>query len=155
MISIGKGLTSGFSPLAYMVCKPSLDNQDQYSSISTNGNADMAALAGLIVLETVQKNSNHIQSVGDYYFHELKKLHDRHSDKVTGITGRRHLAGINIANAELAGRFHKACLSEGIFVRLQSYKEGASTIITKPAVIADVSHVDFVISKFHEMLRNL
>jgi acetylornithine/succinyldiaminopimelate/putrescine aminotransferase len=155
VIAVGKGLTSGFSPLAYMICKGPLDNQSQYSSISTNGNADMAALAGLVVLEVVKKNADHIEALGNYYFHELQKLQRRHPERISGITGRRHLAGISIVNESLADKFHKNCLAQGIFVRLQTYKEGASTVITKPAVIADADDVDFVISKLDTVLRGL
>ena len=155
VIAVGKGLTSGFSPLAYMICKRPLDNQSQYSSISTNGNADMAALAGLVVLEVVKNNADHIEALGNYYFHELQKLQRRHPEKISEITGRRHLAGISIVNESLADRFHKTCLAQGIFVRLQTYKEGASTVITKPAVIADADDVDFVIGKMDSVLRGL
>jgi acetylornithine/succinyldiaminopimelate/putrescine aminotransferase len=155
VISVGKGLTSGFSPLAYMICKRPLDNQTQYSSISTNGNADMAALAALIVLESVKNNAGHIEAVGNYYFDELRRLQGSYPDKISEITGYRHLAGINIVNGSMAERFHKACLSKGIFVRLQAYKEGASTIITKPAIIADAADVDFVIGKLEEALELL
>ncbi len=155
VIAIGKGLTSGFSPLAYMICKKPLDNQSQYSSISTNGNADIAALAGLTVLETVRNNADHIETLGDYYFNELQRLQSLHPDKISEITGRRHLAGINIVNESLASEFHKACLSRGVFTRLQAYKEGASTLITKPAVIADADDVDFVIGKLNDILKGM
>ncbi len=155
VIAVGKGLTSGFSPLAYMICKSPLDNQSQYSSISTNGNADMAALAGLVVLEAVKNNADHIEALGSYYFHELQKLQRRHPEKISEITGRRHLAGISIVNESLAVEFHKTCLAQGIFVRLQTYKEGASTVITKPAVIAEADDVDFVIGKLDAVLQNL
>jgi acetylornithine/succinyldiaminopimelate/putrescine aminotransferase len=154
-IAVGKGLTTGFSPLAYMIYKPYLDVQDQYSSISTNGNADMAALAGLIVLRLVRDNADHIEATGSYYFKRLQDLQERHSDKISEITGYRHLAGINIVNATLAAEFHKACLAQGLFVRLQDYKEGASTIITKPAIIADADDVDFVIEKFDFVLKRM
>jgi acetylornithine/succinyldiaminopimelate/putrescine aminotransferase len=152
VLAIGKGLTAGYSPLAYTLCKSSLDNQSQYSSISTNGNADMAALAGLIVLEIVKANSDHIEGVGNYYFSELENLHKAYPDKIVEITGHRHLAGINFANESVAIRFHKACLENGIFVRLQAYKEGASTIITKPPIIADSKDVDFVMEKFRKSI---
>jgi len=155
MIAVGKGLTAGYSPLAYLICKRPLDNQDQYSSISTNGNADMAALAGLIVLEIVKNNADHIKTVGDYYFGKLKELQFRYSDKVSEITGCRHLAGISIVNGTLAEKFHRACLDQGIFVRLQTYKEGASTIITKPPIIANMDDVDFVISRLDACLRRI
>lgn len=155
VIAVGKGLTSGFSPLAYMICKRPLDNQSQYSSISTNGNADMAALAGLVVLEVVKSNADHVEALGNYYFHELQKLQRRHPEKISEITGRRHLAGISIVNESLADKFHKTCLAQGIFVRLQTYKEGASTVITKPAVIVDADDVDFVIGKLDAVLRGL
>jgi hypothetical protein len=55
----------------------------------------------------------------------------------------------------LADKFHKACLAQGIFTRLQAYKEGASTLITKPAIIADADDVDFVIGKLDAILRSL
>jgi acetylornithine/succinyldiaminopimelate/putrescine aminotransferase len=155
MIAVGKGLTSGFSPLAYMICKRPLDNQDQYSSISTNGNADMAALAGLIVLESVKNNADHIEVVGNYYFEELRRLQSSHTDKITEITGYRHLAGIGVVNRPLAEKFHQNCISKGVFTRLQRYKEGASTIITKPAIIANADDVDFVIGKLHDILGSL
>ncbi|MGB9596415.1 MAG: aminotransferase class III-fold pyridoxal phosphate-dependent enzyme [Candidatus Poribacteria bacterium] len=155
VLAIGKGLTAGYSPLAYTVCKCGLDNQSQYSSISTNGNADMAALAGLIVLEIVKANSEHIEQVGNYYFEQLENLQKSYSDKITEITGLRHLAGINLVDESLAGKFHQACLENGIFVRLQAYKEGASTIITKPPIIANFADVDFVIEKFRKSINSI
>jgi len=155
LLSIGKGLTNGYSPLAYSICKGFLDNQNQYSSISTNGNADMAALAGLIVLQSVKNNSEHIKTIGNYYFDRLNELQRLYPDKVTEITGYRHLAGINIVNESMAGKFHHKCLEQGIFVRLQAYKEGASTIITKPPIIADADDVDVVIDKMIYCLKSL
>jgi acetylornithine/succinyldiaminopimelate/putrescine aminotransferase len=153
VLSIGKGLTAGYSPLAYTLSKCCLDNQDQYSSISTNGNADMAALAGLVVLEIVRNNSEHIESIGNYYFDELRKLQQKYVDKIVEITGYRHLAGISLVNGEIASKFHRTCLDKGLFVRLQSYKEGASTIITKPPIIVNSSDVDFVIRILNDGLR--
>lgn len=153
VLAIGKGLTAGYSPLAYTLSKCCLDNQSQYSSISTNGNADMAALAGLVVLEVVKNNSEHIESVGNYYFDELTKLQQKYPDKIVEITGHRHLAGINLANESIASKFHHTCLEYGIFVRLQAYKEGASTIITKPPIIVDSDDVDFVISRLDAGLK--
>jgi len=115
----------------------------------------MAALVGLIVLETVKSNSDHIESVGNYYHEELSKLKQAYSDKVVEITGHRHLAGISLANGDIAGKFHRACLDQGLFVRLQAYKEGASTIITKPPIIVDSSDVDFVMDKLHTGLKQV
>lgn len=155
ILAIGKGLTTGYSPLAYMLCKKPLDNQSQYSSISTNGNADMAALAGLFVLETVKDNAHHIETLGNYYFDELQNLRCLHPDKISEITGYRHLAGINIVNESLADKIHKTCLAEGLFMRLQTYKEGASTIITKPSIIVNADDVDFVIDKLNTVLKRM
>ena len=155
VLAIGKGLTAGYSPLAYTICKSCLDNQSQYSSISTNGNADMAALAGLIVLEVVKNSSDHIETVGNYYHDELKKLHKLYPDKIVEITGHRHLTGISLVNEPLASKFHRACLERGIFVRLQAYKEGASTIITKPPIIVDCEDVDFVIDRLNTCLKSV
>ena len=155
ILAIGKGLTAGYSPLAYAICKSYLDNQSQYSSISTNGNADMAALAGLIVLEVVKNNSDHIESVGNYYHDELKRLQKLYPDKIVEITGHRHLSGISLVNESLASNFHHACLKQGIFVRLQTYKEGSSTIITKPPIIVDCDDIDFVINKLNTCLKNV
>lgn len=155
VLAIGKGLTAGYSPLAYTISKCCLDNQSQYSSISTNGNADMAALAGLIVLEIVKNNSTHIESVGIYYHNELERLRKSYPDKIVGITGHRHLSGISLANESLASNFHHACLEQGVFVRLQTYKEGSSTIITKPPIIVDCDDVDLVINKLNVCLKNI
>jgi acetylornithine/succinyldiaminopimelate/putrescine aminotransferase len=155
VLAIGKGLTAGYSPLAYTLCKCCLDNQSQYGSISTNGNADMAALTGLIVLEAVKSNSDHIESIGNYYFEELSKLQQAYPDKVVEITGHRHLAGISLVNESIASKLHHACLKQGLFVRLQAYKEGASTIITKPPIIVNSDDVDFVIGKLDSELKQV
>jgi len=155
VLAIGKGLTAGYSPLAYTICIRSLDNQSQYSSISTNGNADMASLAGLIVLEIVKNNSTHIESVGNYYHDELKKLQKSYPDKIVEITGHRHLSGISLVNEPMASKFHHACLEKGIFVRLQAYKEGSSTIITKPPIIVEYEDVDLVIDKLNTCMKNI
>lgn len=155
ILAIGKGLTNGYSPLAYSISKGFLDNQSQYSSISTNGNADMAALVGLVVLKTVENNSQHIESIGNYYFNELQKLQKKYPNKVLEITGHRHLAGISIANEEMAKEFYNKCIQNGIFIRLQSYKDGESTIITKPPIIIDVNDVDIVIERFDRVLKSI
>lgn len=155
VLAIGKGLTNGYSPLAYSICKGFLDNQSQYSSISTNGNADMAALAGLIVLKIVENNSQHIESIGNYYFSELQRLQRKYPKKVLEINGHRHLAGINIANEEMAKEFYNKCIQSGIFIRLQTYKEGESTIITKPPIIVDADDVDVVMEKFDRILKEI
>jgi len=155
VLAIGKGLTAGYSPLAYTICISGLDNQSQYSSISTNGNADMASLAGIIVLEIVKNNSGHIESAGNYYHDELENLRKSYPDKIVEITGHRHLSGISLVNGSLASKFHHDCIEQGIFVRLQTYKEGSSTIITKPPIIVDCDDVDLVIDKMNNCLKNI
>jgi hypothetical protein len=51
-----------------------------------------------------------------------------------------------------AKAFHKKLLESGLWTRVHAYHEGHSTVLTKLGFLADEAIVDFVLSRFRELL---
>jgi len=153
ILVVGKGMTAGLHPLSAIVYNRRLDRLAQYDAISTNGNAPLAAVAGLGCMGLIQSRGEQIADLGRYYFDRLQELPTDDPQRVAAIRGHGLLAGVKFHRVEDAIEVHRRLLERGLWTRVHAYHEGHSTVLTKLALAADRRVADFVVNAFHETLR--
>jgi acetylornithine/succinyldiaminopimelate/putrescine aminotransferase len=151
----GKGMTAGLHPLSAIVYKAKYDRLEQYDAISTNGNAPLAAVAGLGCMALVEEERRRIGALGRYCFDRLGELVGAGRGRVAAIHGKGLLAGVKFRDVADALEFHRRCLARGLWARVHAYHEGHSTLLTKLALAADRQVVDFVVNTFREILEEM
>jgi acetylornithine/succinyldiaminopimelate/putrescine aminotransferase len=153
ILVVGKGMTAGLHPLSAIVYNRRLDRLAQYDAISTNGNAPLAAVAGLGCMSLIESQGEQIADLNRYYFDRLQELPAADPQRVAAIHGHGLLAGVKFRKVEDAIEVHRRLLERGLWTRVHAYHEGHSTILTKLALAADRRVADFVVDAFHETLR--
>jgi acetylornithine/succinyldiaminopimelate/putrescine aminotransferase len=155
VLIVGKGMTAGLHPLSAIVYRRKYDRLAQYDAISTNGNAPLAATAGLGCMALVEAEGKRLAQLGRYYFERLGELPAASAGRVKAIHGKGLLAGVKFGEVADAREFHRRCMHRGLWVRVQAYHEGHSTILTKLALAADRRVADFVVQTFREILEEM
>jgi len=155
IVVVGKGMTAGLHPLSAIVYKAKYDRLEQYDAISTNGNAPLAAVAGLGSMALVEEERRRIDALGRFYFERLGELVGAGRGRVSAIHGKGLLAGVKFCKVSDALEFHRRSLARGLWVRVHAYHEGHSTVLTKLALAADRQVVDFVVNTFREILEEM
>jgi len=155
IVMVGKGMAAGLHPLSAIVYRRRYDRLAQYDAISTNGNAPLAALAGLACLELLEADRSRVDELSRYYFQRLHELVDWGAGRITAIHGKGLLAGVKFRAVEDALEFHRRAIRRGLWVRVHAYHEGHSTILTKLALAADQRIVDYVVDTFKEIVQQV
>ena len=150
----GKGMTAGFHSLAAVLYRRRLDRMDQYMAISTNGSAALPAWVALHVLDMVGREGENIVAVGDRLMNGLVRLAADYPDRLVGVRGLRHLAGLKFRDREDAIAVHRRAVDSGLWLRVHAYHEGHSTILVKPALSADAAVADFIVDSLRGLLRS-
>ncbi|MCR4411695.1 MAG: aminotransferase class III-fold pyridoxal phosphate-dependent enzyme, partial [Thermoguttaceae bacterium] len=127
VVVVGKGMTSGLHPLSAILYRRRYDRLAQYDAISTNGNAPLAAVAGLGCLALVEAQRDRIARLARHYFDRLQELPAAAPDRVAGIHGKGLLAGVKFHRVADALEFHRRAIERGLWVRVHAYHEGHST----------------------------
>ena len=151
----GKGMTAGLHPLSAIVYRRKYDQLAQYDAISTNGNAPLAAVAGLACLELLAAQRPRIEQLAGHYFTRLQGLVAAGRGRVTAIHGKGLLAGLKFRAVDDALCFHRRCVDRGLWVRVHAYHEGHSTVLTKFALAADQRIANFIVDTFAEILGEM
>ena len=152
LVVFGKGLTAGFHPLAGLLFRKDLDILAQYDAISTNGNASLAALVGLGCVNLVQRRAAAIDALQTRWFTGLRAVADRHADRIEEVNGDGLLTGLKFRDRDAALAFHRAALDRGLWLRVHAYHPGHRTILTKLALAADETVIDFVLGVLDDLL---
>lgn len=155
ILVVGKGMTAGLHPLSAIVYNRRLDRLAQYDAISTNGNAPLAAVAGLGCMALVEDRAEQVADLTRGYFDRLQELPAAYPQCVAAIHGHGLLAGVKFHDVEDALEVHRRLLARGLWTRAHAYHEGHSTVLTKLALAADRRVADFVVDAFHETLREM
>lgn len=155
ILVVGKGMTAGLHPLSAIVYNRRYDRLAQYDVISTNGNAPLAAVAGLGCMGLIASQGQQIADLTRHYFDRLQELPDAAPARVASIQGHGLLAGVKFRKVEDAIEVHRRLLKRGLWTRVHAYHEGHSTILTKLALAADRRVADFVVDAFHQTLREM
>jgi len=155
VLIVGKGMTAGLHPLSAIVYRRRYDCLAQYDAISTNGNPPLAAAAGLGCMALVESEAGRIDALGRHYHQRLGELPAKCPGLVRAIHGKGLLAGVKFHEVGAALDFHRRAIRRGLWVRVHAYHEGHSTILTKLALAADRSIVDFIVDAFREILKEM
>ncbi len=155
ILVIGKGMTAGLHPLSAVVYRRQYDRLAQYDVISTNGNAPLAAVAGLGCMDLIERETTHVAALNRHFFDRLQELPQAWPSRVAAIHGHGLLAGVKFHRVEDALEAHRRLLHRGLWTRVHAYHEGHSTILTKLALAADHRVADFVVDAFHQVLREM
>jgi len=101
-------------------------------------------------------NAAMTRAVGDYYFGKLEHPADRFPNLISGIEGKRHLAGLAFRALDPARAFVRHMTDAGLDISVQTYKEGCPPIaLTKLPLIMDYNVIDFIISAMKDALSNI
>ncbi len=155
ILIVGKGMTAGLHPLSALVYRRKYDRLEQYDTISTNGSAPLAAIAGLGCTALIADDRKRIANLSRHFFQRLQELPAADPQRVAGIHGRGLLAGVKFHAAADAIDFHRRLLARGLWARIHAYHAGHSTLLTKLALAADRQVADFVVDAFHATLREM
>jgi len=155
ILVVGKGMTAGLHPLSGVVYRREYDRLAQYDVISTNGNAPLAAVAGLGCMDLIARESERIAAVSRRFFDRLQELPRAAPSRIAAIHGHGLLAGVKFRRVEDALEAHRRLLGRGLWTRVHAYHEGHSTILTKLALAADVRVADFVVDALHQIVREM
>jgi adenosylmethionine-8-amino-7-oxononanoate aminotransferase len=153
LIVVGKGMTAGFHPLAGILYRKDLDILEQYDSISTNGNASLAALIALANLELIAEERTRIEALGDQLINGFRCFIRDFPEIIEAINGEGLLAGIKFRTSEDAIGFQRVVLDRGLWVRVHAYHPGHRTVLCKLALSADERIVDFIVSSMRSILE--
>jgi hypothetical protein len=133
-----------------------MDNLEQFGALVTNGQEEIASLAYLVVLETIEANRRFIISSGDYYQERLRDLAARNPRIVETVDGVRHMASLFFHTPELAEAFAAGMNGRCIDVSTHSYKaESLPAALTKLPLVADRSCIDFVIGAMEDVFESM
>ena len=152
-IVLGKGMTAGFHPLSALVYRGRLDVLEQYDAISTNGNAALAAYVGLGCIALIEREAERIGEVGNYLHERMRELASAFPQLIAEARGEGHLSGLKFHRVEDALGFQRCAVGRGLWIRVHAYHPGHRTILTKFALAADETVVDYGLERMREMLR--
>ena len=153
MLVVGKGMTAGFHPLAGLLYRRELDILEQYDSISTNGNASLAAVVALGNLRLIAASRERMERLARMHYEGLVSLAEEFGDVAQGVNGEGFLSGLKFRRREDALGFHRAALERGLWVRAHAYHEGHSAVLSKHALVVTEEIEGFVLGVCRELLR--
>lgn len=151
----GKGMTCGFHPLSATIFKSRFDNLKQYDSLSTNGGAPIAACVALHNVALIEQQRDRIRRTSQSYHDALTRLAGRFPDAIAAVHGSGYLCGLKFRSREVALAAHKACVQQGLWLRVHAYHEGHSTILTKFCLLVDEEIIEFAVAKLARILRDV
>lgn len=156
MVAVGKGFPGGEYPASRLLFSAALDCLPQFGALVTNGQEELASLAYLITMRWVEANAEAVSRIGEYYEERLRGLGDRYGGLISGIGGRRHMAGIGFHDLAPAKAFAAALNGRGIDIGVQTYKQGCPPVaLTKLPLTVNRAAVDFVVARMDEALRSV
>jgi acetylornithine/succinyldiaminopimelate/putrescine aminotransferase len=152
IVIVGKGMTAGFHPLSAILYRRPLDMLAQYDSISTNGNAALAALVALANMALINQNAERINHIQTRLFNKLQTLAEEFPDRIAAVNGCPAMAGLKFHHRQDALSFHQRCVVNGLWLRAHAYHEGHSTVLMKFALCLDTPVVDEYIKRLRNLL---
>lgn len=154
-VALGKGFPGGEYPASRLLFSAALDSMPQFGALVTNGQEELAALAYLITMRWASENAGVIREIGDDYEARMRDIAMQYPATIAGITGQRHLLGIEFHDLTTARAFTAALNHAGLDISAQTYKaECPPVALTKLPLTACAAVVDFVIQRFTQALAN-
>jgi acetylornithine/succinyldiaminopimelate/putrescine aminotransferase len=153
LMVLGKGMTAGFHPLSGVLFKHRHDVLEQYHAISTNGSAALPAFVTLCSLKMIEARTPQVRHIAARIQEGFWSLAADFPEQLESARGRGHLAGLKFRRVEEAKAFQERLFEAGLWTRVHAYHEGHSTILTKLGLLGNETVVDFVITRFRELLK--
>lgn len=154
-VVVGKGMTAGFHGQAATVFRSEFDVLAQFDALSTNGNAPLAAVAGLACINEIKRNRAHLGEMQDAYARELREVAAEFPELIESAMGEGLLGGFKFRDREKAIAARERLLERGLWVRVHAYKENHRTLLMKFALIVEQEVIDFFFSRAREVFRTL
>lgn len=151
----GKGMAAGLHPLAAVIYKRPLDLLAQYDSISTNGNAPLAAYVALQSIAMIEEQAERISAVAEACGRMLREVAAEHPSLIKAVHGEGLLSGLKFHRVTDALEFHRHCVERGLWVRAHAYHEGHSTVLCKFALLVSEREIEFMGEVYREVLTGL
>ena len=156
IVSAGKGFPGGEYPAARVIASAAVDSMQQFGSIVTNGQEELASLAYLVTIEFARANAEFTRQTGRHYEEGLEDLVRRHPGLLARREGRRHLSSLFFRDGEKASRFARLLNDGGIDISVQSYKANCPpSCLTKLPLTMTPAAVDFLLGRMDSALRKL
>jgi len=150
IVVVGKGFPGGEFSASRILFNSDLDCLPQFGALITNGQEELSALAYLITMRWVEENAEVTGAVGEYFYERLAALAEAYPDYISGIEGRRHLAGIGFLDLLKAKDFAARINEMGLDISVQSYKANCPpSALVKMPLVAGYEAVDAVIARMN------
>ncbi len=158
IMTIGKGFTGGYIPLAATVTTPKIANVfrngpgTEFRSGSTYGGHTIACAATLANIEVIQENNlvENAQKMGDYLMRQLEKL-NRHG-VISNVSGIGLLRAINM-KPELADKPVGAFVRDWAFDHGMILRANGNILVLAPALIITEEQIDWVADQMDQALE--
>ena len=155
-VALGKGFPGGEYPASRLLFNASMDILPQFGALVTNGQEELASLAYLITMRWAGENAEVVRRIGDAYEERMRALAQRYPDIIAGITGQRHLLGIEFHGLDTARAFTTALNAAGFDISAHTYKaECPPVALTKLPLTACPTVVDFIVERMQAALDTL
>jgi acetylornithine/succinyldiaminopimelate/putrescine aminotransferase len=155
-VALGKGFSGGEYPASRLLFSASMDTLPQFGALVTNGQEELASLAYLITMRWALANADVVRRIGDYYEGKLRALAVDYPEYIAGISGQRHLLGIELHDLDTARAFTTYLNDAGFDISAQTYKADCPPVaLTKLPLTACTEVVDFVVTRCKEALESL
>ncbi|TAE34697.1 MAG: aspartate aminotransferase family protein [Alphaproteobacteria bacterium] len=138
--TVAKGIGGGF-PLAAMLATEEVAScMTQGTHGGTYGGNPLACAVGLSVLNIVQSEGflAQVQRVGDYFYHHLQQLHQRHPHIIAEVRGRGLMLGLSLHPAIDKYAFTDALRHKGLLLA----PAVSHVVRIVPPLIFETQHVD-------------
>ncbi len=156
IVSAGKGFPGGEYPAARVLASAAMDSMQQFGSIVTNGQEELASLAFLVTIEFVRANGQFIREAGRQYEEGLEALVRRYPAVLVKREGRRHLSSLFFHDGEKAKAFARGLNEACIDTSVQSYKADCPPgCLTKLPLTMTPHAIDFLLGRMDSVLRTL
>ncbi len=152
-VALGKGFPGGEYPASRLLVSAAMDTLPQFGALVTNGQEELASLAYLITMRWAAENADVVRQIGDDYEERMRALALRYPGVIAGISGQRHLLGIEFHALPAARAFTGALNRAGFDISAQTYKaECPPVALTKLPITACRTVVEFVVGRMEEAL---
>jgi 4-aminobutyrate aminotransferase-like enzyme len=156
LVALGKGFPGGEYPASRLLCSAGLDVLPQFGALVTNGQEELASLAYLITLRWARENTEVVRQIGDLYESRMREIAARYPAVIEGISGQRHLLGIEFHDLKTARACTEALNRAGFDISAQAYKtECPPVALTKLPLTACPAVVGFIVQRLCETLDAL
>jgi 4-aminobutyrate aminotransferase-like enzyme len=155
-LAVGKGFPGGEYPASRILFNSKMDSLPQFGALVTNGQEELASLAYHITMRWAEANADITSAIGEYYEERLGSLVKKHSGLMSGLEGRRHLAGLCFNDIREAKEFGHSLVDRGLDISVQTYKDSCPPVaLTKLPLTAGYDVVDWIVAQLDKAAQSV